>query len=146
MEMLSACYKPGRVFLCRAKHKSGLLRTILDFAKAKKIKTASFDVIGSVADASLAYYDQSNREYQKVRFKKPMEIAGCWGNLSFKDGKPFAHAHAVLSDKTGRTYGGHLIKATVFAAEIHIQELLGDKLEREYDQTTGLALWNFREG
>ena len=104
---------------------------------------AAFTVVGAVKQARLAYYDQVNHEYQKIDLNQPLEIANCFGNLSLKAGKPFSHIHVVLADKTGKTYAGHLIRATVFAAELHLQELLGKKLEREYDQTTGLALWEF---
>ena len=104
---------------------------------------AVFTVVGAVKQVRLAYYDQARHEYQKIELNQPLEIASCFGNLSLKDGKPFAHLHAVLADEASKTYAGHLIKATVFAAELHLQELLGKKLEREYDQTTGLALWEF---
>lgn len=143
--MQYSSYKPGRIFLCKAKHNSELMKSILEFAKEKKVKMAFFNVIGAVKDATIAYYDQSKREYQKILFDRHLEVANCFGNLSFKDGKPFAHAHVVLSDSTGRTYSGHLLRASVFAAEVHLQELLGKELEREYDQTTGLALWKLKE-
>jgi len=106
---------------------------------------AVFTVVGAVKQARLAYYDQASHEYQKIELEQPLEIANCFGNLSLKGGKPFAHVHVVLADKTGKTYAGHLIRATIFAAELHLQELLGKKLERDYDQTTGLALWEFGE-
>lgn len=143
--MQSASYKLGRFFLCRLKHDSRLAQSILKFAREKKVKMAFFTVVGAVKEARLAYYDQVGHEYQKIKFDQPLEIANCFGNLSFKDSKPFSHVHAVLADKAGKTYAGHLIGATVFAAELHLQELLGKKLEREYDQTTGLALLEFGE-
>jgi predicted DNA-binding protein with PD1-like motif len=115
----------------------------MDFAKGKRVKIAVFTVVGAVKQARLVHYDQTRHEYQKIELGHPLEIANCSGNLSLKDSKPFAHVHAVLADAAGKTYGGHLLKATVFAAELHLQELLGKKLEREYDQTTGLALWKF---
>ncbi len=141
--MQSTTYKLGRFFLCGLKHDSELARSIVKFAKGKRVKMAAFIVVGAVKQARLAYYDQVNHEYQKIDLDKPLEIANCFGNLSLKDGKPFVHIHALLADKAGKTHAGHLIRATVFAAELHLQELLGKKLEREYDQTTGLALWDF---
>jgi hypothetical protein len=139
----SSNYKLGRFFLCRLKHDSELVRSVVNFARRKKVKMAVFTVVGAVKQARLAYYDQARHEYKKIELDQPLEIASCFGNLSLKDGKLFAHAHAVLADEAGKTYAGHLIKAMVFAAELHLQELLGKKLEREYDQTTGLALWEF---
>ncbi len=141
--MQLASYKLGRFFLCELKHNSSFVSSIINFAKKKRVKMAAFTLVGAVKRAKLAYYDQVTHEYQQIKLDKPLEIASCFGNLSLKDGKPFVHAHAVLADAAGKTYGGHLINATIFAAELHLQELLGKKLEREYDQTTGLALWEF---
>ena len=141
--MASSGYQQGRTFLFCPRHKSELVRSVLDFAKERKIKMAVFTVVGAVKEAGIAYYNQAKREYQKIQLDKPLEIASGFGNLSIKDEKPFAHIHVVLSDATGRAYGGHLIRALVFAAEVYIRELRGKELEREYDQTTGLALWKF---
>jgi|YelNatPaOPRAMG01_1025707.scaffolds.fasta_scaffold167879_2 predicted DNA-binding protein with PD1-like motif len=143
--MQSASYRVGRAFLCRADYRSELMKSTLDLVREKKIKMALFAVIGSVAEATLAYYDQSKREYRKIRLEEPLEIADSWGNISWKDGQPFAHLHAVLSDAGGKTYAGHLVQATVFAAEIHLLELIGKKLEREHDEVTGLSLWKFKK-
>ena len=141
--MQSTSYRLGRFFLCGLKHNSELVRSIVDFVRGKRVTMATFAVAGAVKRAKLAYYNQAKHEYQAIKLDKPLEIASCFGNLSLKDGKPFAHVHAVLADASGKTYAGHLINATVFAAELHLQELLGKKLERVYDQTTGLALWEF---
>jgi len=64
------------------------------------------------------------------------------GNVSLKDGEPFVHAHAVLSDEKGNTRAGHLLEGIVFAAEVHLSQLEGPKLERKYDEVTGLSLWD----
>lgn len=106
---------------------------------------AVFNVTGSVKRARLAYYDQEMHEYQPIKLNQPLEIASCFGNLSSKGGKPFVHIHSVLADAKGKTYAGHLINAKVFAAELHLQELLGKKLGREYGPPTGLALWDFKK-
>ena len=139
----SAGYKLGRFFLCGLEHNSAFVQSIVNFVKQKRVKMAVFAVVGAVKQARLAYYDQVQHEYQQIKLDKSLEIASCFGNLSLKGGEPFLHIHAVLADEKGKTYAGHLINATVFAAELHLQELLGKKLEREYDQTTGLALWEF---
>ncbi|TES83563.1 MAG: DUF296 domain-containing protein [Hadesarchaea archaeon] len=145
VNMQSASYKLGRFLLGRLKHNSSFVKSTLNFVKEKRVTMAVFTVIGAVKKAKLACYDHVKHEYQQIKLDKPLEIASCFGNLSLKDGKPFVHVHAVLSDAAGKTYAGHLINATVFAAELHLQELRGNKLEREYDQTTGLALWEFGE-
>ncbi len=143
--MQSESYKLGRFFLCRLEHNSAFVQSVVNFVKKKRVKMAVFTVVGAVKQAKLACYDQVKHEYQQIKLDKPLEIASCFGNLSLKGDEPFVHVHAVLADEKGKTYAGHMINATVFAAELHLQELIGKKLEREYDQPTGLALWEFEK-
>jgi len=35
-----------------------------------------------------------------------------------------------------------LLEGIVFAAEVHLRQLEGPRLERKYDELTGLSLWN----
>jgi predicted DNA-binding protein with PD1-like motif len=72
----------------------------------------------------------------------PQEIATCVGNISMKEGEPFVHAHAVLADRNGNAKGGHLLEGKVFAAEVHLFELVGEKIVRRNDGVTGLSLWD----
>ncbi len=119
-----------------------LLEGIERFAADRNIRVARITVIGAVRTAVVAYYDQTVREYQEVTFGEPMEILGCLGNLSLKEGKPIAHLHAVFGDSQGQTRGGHVRPGTdVFFAEVIIEELEGPELHRGYDPVTGLPAW-----
>ena len=133
---------PGRFFLIRAPHESDIIAFLTDFAKKHEITTATFTAIGALKSATLACYDQQKHEYLKHTIDTPREIASCVGNISTKEGEPFVHAHAVLSDTNGNTKAGHLLEGKVFAAEIHLVELLGEKIERRHDAVTGLSLWS----
>jgi predicted DNA-binding protein with PD1-like motif len=92
--------------------------------------------------AKLGFYDQHKHEYSEHMLSAPQEIASCVGNISIKEGEPFVHAHVVLGDENGNVKAGHLLEGKVFAAEIHLFELLGEKIERENDAVTGLSLWD----
>lgn len=139
--MRSASYKPGRTFMSKFEHGSELVGSVLDFATNQKITRAFFTIIGAVKRAKLGYYDQKRHKYIEVTLEQPLEIVSCIGNISLKDGKPFVHAHAVLADRKGQTKAGHLLEATVFAAELQMQELIGPELVRVHDEVTGLSLW-----
>jgi len=130
-----------RNLLIRAKHNSELVKFITELAENRKITTATFTVIGAVKRAKLGFYDQEKHEYHEIVVDSPHEIASCIGNISLKNGKAFVHAHAVLADESGKTAAGHILKATIFAAEIHLRDFKGRQLEREYDEETGLYLW-----
>jgi len=132
----------GRSFLARAKHDADIISFVTDLAKENGVMTATFTAIGALKYAKLGFYDQKKHEYVETLLSAPQEIASCVGNISIKEGKPFVHAHAVLADSEGNTKAGHLLEGKVFAAEIHLAELVGEKVVRKNDAVTGLFLWD----
>lgn len=131
-----------RNLIVRAEHGSDLIQFITELAEEEGITTAAFTAMGALKCAKLGFYDQEKRVYKEIVVDTPQEIASCIGNISIKDGKPFVHAHATLSDEEGNTKAGHLLEAAVFAAEIHLHELKGPRLKRKRDEVTGLFLWD----
>jgi len=101
------------------------------------------EIIGAVSSLKVGYYNQDEKQYTTaLEITKKLEINACIGNISIKDGKPFAHLHITCSDHDGNTVGGHLMPgAVVFAAEAIITECQGDELIRQTDAETGLPLW-----
>ncbi len=132
----------GRNFIVRAKHDSDIIIFLNNVAKKHGITTATFTVIGALKSAKLGFYDQDKHEYLENLLLTPQEIATCVGNISTKEGEPFVHAHAVLADRNGNTKGGHLLEGKVFAAEVHLFELIGEIIVRRNDAVTGLSLWD----
>jgi len=132
----------GRNFIVRAKHDSDIITFLNNVAKKHGITTATFTMIGALKWAKLGFYDQVKHEYLENLLSTPQEIVTCVGNISTKKGEPFVHAHAVLADRNGNAKGGHLLEGKVFAAEVHLFELVGEKIVRENDAVTGLSLWD----
>jgi predicted DNA-binding protein with PD1-like motif len=136
-------YTRKRTFVGRIPHGSDLLNSLTDFVKEKGIKLGRLQMIGAVQRAVAGFYDSEAEKYENFVFEKPMEVLSFTGNVSLKDGQPFIHAHITLGDEKGQSFGGHLMEGTtVFAAEFIIQEFEGEDLERKFDKTTGLALWD----
>jgi len=134
-------YDASKELIVRLKHDADLVQSIAELARSKGIKAGSFTAIGALKRGELGYYDQRSHEYRKIRIDSPYELVSCVGNVSLKGGEPFIHAHVVLSDEKGNTRAGHLLEGTVFAAEVHLRQLEGPKLERKYDEVTELMLW-----
>ncbi len=132
----------GRIFLVRVKHDSEMINFVTELAEKNAIMTATFTAIGALKCAKLGFYDQEKHEYLETLLLAPQEIASCVGNISIKEGEPFVHAHAVLADRNGNTKAGHLLEGKVFAAEVHLTELVGAKIVRKNDAVTGLSLWD----
>ena len=131
----------GQIFLVRVKYDSEIINYVTELAKNSGIMTATFTAIGALKSAKLGFYDQEKHVYLETSLLAPHEIASCVGNISIKDGEPFVHAHVVLADHDGNTKAGHLLEGKVFAAEVHLTELTGEKLVRQNDAVTGLSLW-----
>jgi predicted DNA-binding protein with PD1-like motif len=135
-------YDASKELIVRLKHDADLVQSITELAKNKRIEAGSFTAIGALKRARLGYYDQRSHEYREIKIDSPCEMASCAGNVSLKSGEPFVHAHVVISNEKGETKAGHLLEGIVFAAEVHLRQLEGRKLERKYDKVTGLSLWN----
>jgi predicted DNA-binding protein with PD1-like motif len=132
----------SRNLIVRVKHDSDIINFVIDVAKENRIMAATFTAIGALKNAKLGFYDQEKHEYLENALPFPQEIASCIGNISIKEDKAFVHAHAVLADEEGNTKAGHLLEGKVFAAEVHLVELVGEKVARKYDAVTGLSLWD----
>lgn len=139
--MLIRNFRQGRIIFARLDHGEDIISQFTNLAEENGIEIGALSAIGALSQAKLACYDQISHEYIEVSLEEPVELASCSGNISLKDGRPFVHAHAVLSDRTGRTWGGHLTSGTIFAAELYLQELSGLPLKRVPDSITGLNLW-----
>ncbi len=133
----------NNIFIGKLSHGCDLLEELTDICIEKNISLGKIEAIGAVQRACIGYYNQTAREYRFLNFDKPSEILNLTGNISIKDNKPFVHAHIVLADETGNSYGGHLAPGTItFACEFIIYSFSGNELKRGMDDTTGLPLWN----
>jgi predicted DNA-binding protein with PD1-like motif len=139
--MLIREFRQGCIFFARLDHGADIISQITNLAEENGIEMGALTAIGALSRAELGYYDQLSHEYGKISVEEPVELVSCSGNISMRDGQTFVHAHAVLSDRTGRTWGGHLTRGTIFAAELYLQELSGLPLKRVHDSITGLKLW-----
>lgn len=135
-------FRRGRRLVARLTHGADLLEEITAIAQAHGVAVAEVRGLGAVRRARLAYYDQNERVYTEFAVDEPVEIASLLGTVSRRDGAVAAHVHVTLAGRDGRCVGGHVAPGcVVFAGEIVLQEMLGETLERELDEQTGLWLW-----
>ena len=137
-------FERGRTFVAKLDHQADLLEELNKICQHEYIKAGYIQVVGAISSLKYGFFDQDEKEYtyNTYAYDESMEIVSCSGNVSVKDGKPFCHMHIVASDKKGKCVGGHLVAGTsIYAAEVVIQEILGEDLVRELDETTKLTLW-----
>ncbi|ASJ00316.1 PPC domain-containing DNA-binding protein [Thermococcus gorgonarius] len=137
-------FSKGRSFMFRVPEGEELLSYINRFAERQNVLIGTVSGIGSLRNPKIGYFDKTAGEYKVIELSGLYELVSLSGNISLKDGKPFAHIHVALGSPDGKLYGGHLIEGEVFVAEVFIQELLGEPLERK-KQENGLVLWDAEE-
>jgi hypothetical protein len=130
------------VYIFRLEEGMDLLQEILRIAREKRIESGMLMAIGALKGARFGFYTCGREVYKYMELDKHLELLSCVGNIALRDGEPTVHAHMVLGDEEGRSYGGHLMEGTVVSptAELHILTIGGLSLTRHFDARTGLAL------
>lgn len=138
--MKSAAFTPEQVLVVRLERGEEIVASVLALVKQYDIRAGSVSGIGAISGAVLGFFNPATKEYREISYAEPLEILSLSGNLSTKDGAPYAHLHASLGRETGEAIGGHLVSAKVSAtAELIIQPLNGT-LERQFSEEIGLNL------
>ena len=120
-----------------------IVSCVLQAARDFRIPSGTVSGLGAVRSAEIGLFDPNDRIYHKTVLTQHLEIASLTGNLSTKDGEPYAHLHIVLGDIHGNAFGGHLSQAVIGAtAEIFIQ-IFPDAIERVFSDEIGLNLMEF---
>ncbi len=139
-ESIMKTYSIRRVHVFRVPNGAELLNYLNEYAEKNDILVGVVNVIGSLFDVKIGYFDVEKDEYKVIPLKGFYELAAGIGDISVKEQKPFTHLHVVLGDSNGKSYAGHLIEGKVFVAETIIYEIEGPVLERK-KVTERLWLW-----
>lgn len=132
-----------RVIAGNLDHDADLLEFLTAVASRSQVEAGMLSFLGAVQQARVAFYDGQSQKYETIALDEPLEIVHGTGNVSLLDGNIFVHAHVALSDRQGRTFGGHLLPGTiVFAGEYFLWALAGHPFVRSRDAVTGLNLWH----
>ncbi len=117
-----------------------VMEELQSFAEARDLTASHFTGLGAFSEATLAFYDLDEKEYRPIAVDEQAEVASFTGNIARYDGEPRLHVHAVLGRPDGSTVGGHLLDATVRPTlEVTLTETPG-RLQRQYDEASGLPL------
>ncbi|MDK2372552.1 MAG: DUF296 domain-containing protein [Candidatus Korarchaeota archaeon] len=129
-----------KVHVIRVDRGEEVVSSVIKACSEAGIGGAVLSGLGLLSKAKLAVFNPEKEEYETFDVDTPMELASLAGNVSLREGKPFAHIHVVLGNKE-RTVAGHLVEGYVGGTcEIAIIELEGE-LKRDLKRG-GLFLLN----
>lgn len=133
----------GYNYLVRMNKGEELVECLVSLAKENKIKGAWVSAIGGGQAAELGFYHLDRKEYSWHKVNELVEILSLSGTLAWDGDEPTLHAHAVLSNDQGQTYGGHVKELVVGGTcEVFVHVWNGDQLSRTYSEEIGLKLLN----
>lgn len=121
-----------RILVLRLRPGQDLRQQLEAFVKEKKIHAGfMITAVGSLRKAAIRLADQPG----PTVFDEKFEIVSLVGTL----GQDGMHLHISISDKTGKTIGGHLVEGCLIytTAEIVIGDAMGLEFTREQDSETG---------
>ena len=121
-----------KIFATRLKPNQDLKESLKSFVKQNNIQSGFIlTAVGSLKQATLRFANRDNAQVFNERF----EIVSLGGTLSIHG----IHLHISLSDKNGKTIGGHLVDGCIIytTAEIVIGVSEDFIFVRTVDETTG---------
>lgn len=131
--------EPGK-YLLRFDRGEELIAGLAAFAAQERIPGAAFTALGAAEKVVLSFYNGRSRRFEEHLIKERLEIASFSGAVAWKDGEPLTHAHGVFSDAQMRVVAGHVMKCVIAQTGEVALSAFSKKVERQFDETTGLNL------
>jgi predicted DNA-binding protein with PD1-like motif len=128
----------GKTYILSIERGEELFAALKTFLADEKIVAGYFSGLGAVDHIELAYYNLLTREYERQTLVEEVEILSLQGNVAWKDSEMILHIHGVFGRHDLSTFGGHLFSLTVSGVcELHFTAL-PEKMNRAFDEATGL--------
>ena len=120
-----------------------ILEQLKVIAINENIKLASINALGAIDDFTVGVYKVDEKKYYSNSFKGYYEITSLTGTISTMDREYYAHLHMSAGNEKGEVFGGHLNRAVVSAVCEMVISVIDGKVDRIYDEGTGLNIFKF---
>ncbi|MCI2109222.1 MAG: DNA-binding protein [Bacteroidales bacterium] len=120
-----------------------IMSALATFCQEQGILAGEVYGIGAVNKATLRFLNPVTKKYVDKTFEEQMEASSLVGNISEKDGKVYLHVHANFGRADYTVVGGHLLSATLNGACELVVTRFHCKIDRQFDDETGLNLYKF---
>lgn len=113
---------------------------LTDFARQNKVTSASFTAIGAFSRATVAWFDDTRKEFKLVPINQQVELVSMIGDIALSGDQPVVHTHVAVASSDGTVRGGHVIEAYVFPTLELFITVYPTALHKQLDEATGLKL------
>ena len=120
-----------------------VLEQVAAIAQAEQIKLASVQALGALGSFTVGVYKVDEKKYYANSFEGSFEIVSLTGTIDTMNGEFYTHLHLSAGNDRGEVFGGHLNRAEVSATCEMVIRLIDGRIDRQYDDVTGLNLFKF---
>jgi uncharacterized protein len=135
----------GERFQLRIESGEELGSTLKTFFVERDVTFAQMTGLGAVRSATISYWNSTIQQYETHERAEQMEIISLIGNVSMREGEPFAHIHLGLGRSDLSLIGGHFNAAVAHPMlEIWLTPI-DATVTRVLDESCGLFLMDLSE-
>ena len=120
----------GDTLLVRIDRGEEILEQVKTVALKENIQLASVQALGALGSFTVGVYKVDEKKYYANSFDT-------------MNGEFYTHLHLSAGNDRGEVFGGHLNRAEVSATCEMVIRLIDGRIDRQYDDVTGLNLFKF---
>ncbi len=129
----------AEVLVIKLEKGEDLLETLSTVVEKENVEAGFFTGIGALNRVKMGIFIEG--KYEEIVIEDELEIVSLLGNVSLKDGKPFVHAHIIVSKRDGSAFGGHLLPGSIISVTCEIFLIkLKNAIKRGFDEEIKLYL------
>ncbi len=132
------------IYLLRLDRGDKMRKSIESFFLETKLNGASVQGIGALEDPELGYLPPDTKFFDRKLFSGSWELVSFSGNLTYKEEKPFLHAHAIISGHNYAVVGGHFFDANVSVLCELVITPFQKRINRVENHTLGIHEWDMK--
>lgn len=105
--------RSDNTIICRLEKGEEIISSLLELCEKEQILSASVTGIGATDDFTVGVFEIAKGAYDPIHRTGDHEITALCGNLTRREGKPYAHLHITCAGAGGQPIGGHLVSGTI---------------------------------
>ena len=133
----------GDTIIARIDRGEEITEMLREIAAAERVELASVRALGATDSFTVGVYKVDEKKYYANSFEGSFEIVSLTGTIDTMNGEFYTHLHLSAGNDRGEVFGGHLNRAEVSATCEMVIRLIDGRIDRQYDDVTGLNLFKF---
>lgn len=135
--------KFGSDIIARIDKGEEIVEQIKNIALQENIKLANIQALGAIDHFTVGVFKTKEKKYYANTFDGNFEIVSLTGTINTMHDEFYCHLHMSAGNDKGEVFGGHLNEAIVSATCEMIIHCIDGRVDRYFDETIGLNLFQF---